>query len=215
MPNRIDVIVSYIKPCKRLADIGCDHGYVTEKCLKIGKCESAVISDISESCLKKAQTLLSDYLKKGIVKAYVADGFCSEAKTCDGAVIAGMGGEEIVKILTDGSVFPEFLYLQPMKNSEKVRKWLIDGGYKITNDFTFKDVKFYDYITAERSKEKEEYSPLELVYGRDNLKEKSDVFKEKLALEREILKAAFVKAKTEESKACIEANLKRIDEVLK
>ena len=98
MNYRLERIFSEIPPCKVFADIGCDHGYMTKAMVESGKCERAIVSDVSAKCLEKAQTLLSDYIGSGVVESVVSDGF-EKVGACDLALIAGMGGEEITAIL--------------------------------------------------------------------------------------------------------------------
>ena len=65
MTARLDELFSLLPPCSKFADVGCDHGYIAQRMLLSGKCGHAVISDISEKCLKKAETLLKD--RKSVV----------------------------------------------------------------------------------------------------------------------------------------------------
>ncbi len=157
------------------ADVGCDHGYVADVMLSSGKCDFAIVSDVSASCLSKAERLL-EKKHSGRFSAIVSDGFDRLPPT-DQALIAGMGGELIVSILEKAAILPEKLVLQPMKNAEKVRRFLVENGYSVKRDYTFSDGKYYDIIKAEKGSDR--YSEKEFVYGRDNLAEKGTAFREK------------------------------------
>lgn len=183
--KRLNTIFSELEQCKKFADVGCDHGYCTEYMLKNNLCKSAVISDISADSLKKAQILLADYAKDGILQSICCNGLEKVPADCDFVLIAGMGGEEIINILENGFL-PEKLLLQPMKNTPKVREYLISNGYEIIADYTFNDEKFYDIIKAKRSEITSEYDPRELEFGRDNLNNPSHDFI--LKIESEIAK---------------------------
>ena len=98
MNGRLEEIFSAIEPCKIFADIGCDHGLMTEAVLRSGKCQKAVVSDVSKKCLEKAENLLKNYIDEGRVSSVVSDGF-DNLPDVDLALIAGMGGEEISLIL--------------------------------------------------------------------------------------------------------------------
>lgn len=136
--------------------------------LKNNMCSSAYISDISEECLNKAKSLLKDYIAGGRVTARVADGLNGADKNVSLALIAGMGGMEIIKILSEGFLPLKFV-LQPMKDSYRLRKFLVDSGAKITLDVTFLgDGYFYDVIKGEKSGGSE-YSEDELAFGKTNL----------------------------------------------
>ena len=181
--NRLEVLLSLIPKCNVLADVGCDHGYLSKSALDKNLCNSVIISDISAKSLEKAITLLKPYGDK--VKSYVCDGLKAYENKADFAVIAGMGGEEICLILKGVKVLPNGLLLAPQKNNDKVRRLLIELGYKITSDFTFLDGKFYDVIKAEKGIDS--YTEKEYIFGRDNLKNRSNDFILKLQKEEKLL----------------------------
>ena len=170
--DRIDLLCTYLDECETLADIGCDHGYCTLNAFKSGKCKGAVIADVSAKCLAKAEKLLSEYISAGKCQSVVCDGLKEIPRDISQALIAGMGGEEIIKILTEGFI-PEKFVLQPMKNADKLRLFLIDHGCKITTDDLFTDGKFFYFVIKGERKDsrgaKESYSELQLKFGRDSL----------------------------------------------
>lgn len=171
MKERIAHICSAARKAHIFADIGCDHGYMTEYMLENGLCERAYISDISAQSLKKAEKLLARYIAEGKCIPVVADGLDGLPEPCDFVLIAGLGGEEIVRILGRAYIPPHFLF-QPMKSSEKVRRFLVSRGAKIESDYTFSEGKerrkYYDLI-AGRADGGDDYSEREYRYGRDNL----------------------------------------------
>ena len=203
--KRLKIIVSELKSVKVFADIGCDHGYVAEAMLKERKCERAIITDVSAACLKKANDLLKkDY--EGRYVSIVADGF-DGVPPSDEALIAGMGGELMIDILKRAKTLPEILALQPMKNSDKVRSFLIKSGYKLIKDYIFKaEGKFYDFILAEKGEELLPYSEKEILYGRGNLRGESEDFKEYISLKLDVLKNAL-KSADGESRSEIEIKI--------
>lgn len=174
--DRIGVINSYIDECELFADVGCDHGYCAEYALKSGKCKRAIISDISAKSLQKAQTLLAPYIKAGVCLPVCCDGLEKIDRSVNQVLIAGMGGMEIISVLQK-SFIPEKFILQPMKNADKVRAYLLSQGCKITADDIFYDEKFYFIIKGERGGGTPDnhngtpaYSDAELAFGRDSLK---------------------------------------------
>ena len=183
MKNRLNVLLSLIPKCKVLADVGCDHGLLAKSALDIGVCEKVIISDISNKSLEKAIKLLAPF--KDRVENYVCDGFSLYEGKADYAVIAGMGGEEICSILLGVKILPNGLILAPQKNNDKVRRLLLNLGYKILNDFTIFDGKYYDIIKAEKGEDS--YTEKELLFGRDNLKNRPIDFINKLKVEEELL----------------------------
>ena len=183
MTERLEVLYSLIGSGKTFADVGCDHGYISKAVIDNNKFEKVILSDVSEKSLEKAKELLSQYGDK--VEFIACDGFLGYTTTPDEAIIAGMGGEEIIKILSE-SKMPESLVLAPQKNTEKVRKFLLENGYRLEKDFTFYTAgKFYDAILAKIGSD--EYSPMEVIFGRDNLKQKPQAFIKKIQAEIDLL----------------------------
>ncbi len=170
MKERIAHICSFLPRTRVFADIGCDHGYMTKYMLEEGLCERAYISDISAESLKKATALLSDFIAEGRCIPVVADGLEGIEERCDCVLIAGLGGEEIVGILERAYLPPRFLF-QPMKNSEKLRRYLVGHGAKILRDDTFSEGtrrKYYDLISG-CAEGGDVYTEREFRFGRDNL----------------------------------------------
>lgn len=167
MDNRLKTLFDLAGEGDVFLDIGCDHGKVSYAALSQKKFKKVIITDISAKSLDKAVKLMQPF--KNDVKAIVTDGFCGIDDDVSVAFIAGMGGEEICKILSQAKKLPNKLVLSPQKNTEKVRRLLIKSGYKIVKDFTFfESKKYYDAISAEKGEDF--YTDDEYRFGRDNLK---------------------------------------------
>lgn len=176
MTPRLKKIFEAIPQTKSFADIGCDHGYIAEMVINSGKCEDVTISDISRQSLEKAEKLLAPFIISGNVKSVCCDGLKKIPHDTETVLIAGMGGEEIIKILSDSEFLPPRLILQPMKNTDKLRKFLFDIGYGIEVDYIFCDKKYYNLLVAISGKKCRPYSEKEFLFGRDNLENKSKDF---------------------------------------
>ena len=137
------------------ADVGCDHGYCSEYMLENGLCEKAILSDISKGSLEKAEKLLAPYIRQGKAVSVLGDGFQGVPPDVDEVLIAGMGGCEIVSILSDEKhgFMPKRFVFQPMHDGEKLRRYILENGGYIERDFTFKDVKYYEVIVGGSTKE--------------------------------------------------------------
>ena len=180
--------------------------------LQNGLCERAYISDISAPSLKKAEKLLNEYVSAGVCIPVCADGLTGIPEKCDCVLVAGMGGEEIVKIFSE-SYIPEKFVLQPMKNADKVRSFLIERGCGISFDGTFfSEGKAYDLI-AGSVKGKEEYTDFELFFGRDNLKRPTAEFLQKLRSERDKLRALLQTQMQKKSREEIFERLRYFEEI--
>ncbi len=120
--------------------------------------------DISAPSLAKATRLAASYQLDN-VSSHCQDGIGDISCQC--AIIAGMGGQEIMSILDNATHKPQQLLLQPMRNQYLVRQYLLSHGYEIIRDYIVYDGKFYDIIVAEQG----EATPLDnmqLVLGKSN-----------------------------------------------
>lgn len=160
-------IVDALPICEVLADVGCDHGYIGSQALLQNKARRVVFTDISQSSLNKARLKYS--LRFGTRATFVCqDGV--QSVYCNCAVIAGMGGLEIISIIKQARMLPAQLVLQPMRNQQDVRRFLNYFGYTIKLDYTFVDGgKFYDLIVAEQSHVPQQLTPLQYQFGLTNI----------------------------------------------
>ncbi|MBO7149391.1 MAG: SAM-dependent methyltransferase [Clostridia bacterium] len=180
MTDRLEKIFALIPECDTFADIGCDHGYIANAMLKSSKAKKVIIADISAKCLEKAEQLLEENIKDGSAISVVSNGF-DKVPSCDTALIAGMGGEEICDIISMAKTLPNTLILQPMKNCDKVRLCAVKSGYCIKKDFMFKSAgKFYDLMLLHKGKDS--LTDEEIEFGRDNLDGQNQDFKEFLKI---------------------------------
>lgn len=212
MQHRIREICSNLPKVETLADVGCDHGFCTKYALDHGLCERAIISDISAGSLKKAELLLKAEIADGKCSPVLADGL-EGVPYCDCVLVAGLGGEEIIRIFTDRQLPPHFVF-QPMKNSEKVREFLLQRGVKIVRDYTFREgMYFYDLIAGEFPGT-DTYSGREILFGRENLKERPRAFTEKLQSEIKKVRVRLEIPMQEESRKELLNRLQIFEETL-
>ena len=181
MTERLEKIFGEIPSGEIFADIACDHGYIAFAMLKSGKCKKAFAADVSERSLSKAEKLLKEYIAEDKCRCIVSDGFKNVPKA-DVGLVAGIGGILMIEILSAAAELPEKLVLQPMKHCEKVRRAAVKLGYFIKKDFTIKaEGQFYDIIVAEKGKDF--LTEEEAEFGRTNVEEYPQAFKEKIACE--------------------------------
>ena len=178
--TRLDYIASLVDE-RVVIDIGSDHGFLVKKLFDSNQIDCAFVTDISQKCLKKAKSNLTNYnniiylcgdglnvfnnnLPANLDKKY--NNYMPNA-----VVIAGMGGEEIIKILSQKSAkhFNKFI-LAPQRNLVLVREYLCKHNFEIVSDKVVKEGKmFYNVIVAIRSKTKQRLSEEELVFGLTNI----------------------------------------------
>ncbi len=178
--KRIDTLCSHLQKTTSFADVGCDHGYCSEYVLKKGLCENVIFSDVSKGSLAKAEKLLGGFVKQGFAKGVLGDGFFGVPKWTETVLIAGMGGSEIVHILSHEKhgFMPKKFVFQPMHDSEKLRRYLVEKGAYIERDYTFEDGKFYDVIVGSYDGENkaQAYTDAEFEFGKENLSVRGEAF---------------------------------------
>ena len=141
------------------------------------------------------------------IEIRLSNGFSALKKgEAESAVIAGMGGGLMIRILTEGEWIAKSLkecILQPQSEIERVRKFLLEEGYDILDENMVKDDgKYYTILkvcplkkTSDKEAESGEeiksgkrtemWSEPELKYGRFLLQNRNPVLRE--YLQREIL----------------------------
>ena len=160
MSKRLDLIKSLIVPSGVIADVGCDHGLIAEYCLNLA--DRVIASDISEKCLQKARDRLCH---AGNITFMCCDGLGYE---CDEAIISGMGGILIARMLREAKALPKTLIVSPHRDEGIVRTTLIQLGYGIDRDIPIYDRgKFYSVIRADRESGVKKLSHLQTLFGAD------------------------------------------------
>ncbi len=141
LSERLKACAGLVREGSRLADIGCDHGFIPVYLTERGRVKSAVACDINEKPLKSCIALVEEYGFEDKIRCVLSDGFENlEENDFDDAVIAGMGGELIASILSRCAyINKKHLVINPMTHPELARKWLFENGFEIKNDIITAD----------------------------------------------------------------------------
>ncbi len=141
LTDRLNACASLVRKGSRLADIGCDHGYIPVYLVSEGIIESAVASDINEGPLNSCRSLVRMSGLEDRIKCVLSDGLDGiETDEIDDILIAGVGGELIADILKRCAYAREkHIILNPMTHPELARKWLFNNGFEIINDIIVPD----------------------------------------------------------------------------
>ena len=182
LSKRLLAAAGFARPSSFIADIGSDHAYLPIYLCTLGKIRGAVASDINEGPVARAKiNIASAHLQKKITALHT-DGLSGiEAYHPNDIFICGMGGELIASIIEAAPWTKNKdirLILQPMTHAEKLRGFLNSAGYSIIGEEIVKEDKLYTVICAEYSGKIEEYSALELVFGKHLPKKRSPEFVE-------------------------------------
>lgn len=164
------------------ADIGSDHGKLMIALFEDGRIPSGYAVENKEGPYKRLVKALSDaHLEDDIVPLF-SDGISELPPKVSNIVLAGMGGETIIKILSS--------HLEKLKNVQtivvdahtsipKLRKYIADLGYVIADEKIVKeDGIFYEIIKFNKS-DLAYYSNEDIEFGPILRQQKSQTFKEK------------------------------------
>jgi len=150
---RLKIIADSIQGFETVADIGSDHAYLPIYLVKNGRVKSAIATDINSGPVEISKKALKSHKVEESVRVRQGNGLEVIApKEAEVIVIAGMGGILIRDILDKDAKVAEsakLLILQPMRDSDKVRRWLITHGFDITDEELVKEQdKIYEVIWA-------------------------------------------------------------------
>ena len=153
--DRLLACASFIKKGDRVADIGCDHGYLSLYLLTNGIARFCIASDVNEGPLQSAMRNARKFGMSGKMEFCLSDGARNIPRDFDCMVCAGMGADTIMSIIHQSSEWLKDskyrLILQCQSKRPELRQWLYDEGFRINRETLAKDGKFV-------------YSIMEVVY---------------------------------------------------
>ena len=135
--KRLEAAASFSRRGARFADIGTDHAYLPIY-LYTTQGNVGVASDINLGPTERAHANIISWKAQNSIDVVKTDGLCGIDKYLpDDIFILGMGGELIVKIISEAEWLKsegKRLILQPMTHPEIVRKYLFDNGFDIVDE---------------------------------------------------------------------------------
>ena len=150
MSVRLKEIAELLRCSEKLkvADVGCDHGYVSIYLVTHGIAKECIAMDVRSGPLSGAKDNIAEYGLSDGIKTRLSDGL-KELKPgeADALVIAGMGGNLMRKILEEGKPAElgiKTAVLQPQSDIADFRQFLRDSGFVITDEKVIEEEgKFY------------------------------------------------------------------------
>ena len=155
LSDRLLACCNYVKRGDRVADVGCDHGYLGIYLLTQGIAKSVIESDVAEGPLHSAMRNAVKFGTKNKMSFHLSDGVKDIPRDFDCMVCAGMGADTIMSIIHNSAEWLKDsryrLILQCQSKRPELRQWLYDEGFRINRETLAKDGKFV-------------YSIMEVVY---------------------------------------------------
>ncbi|GIP39627.1 tRNA (adenine(22)-N(1))-methyltransferase [Paenibacillus sp. J31TS4] len=155
LSNRLLAIARQVPQGARLADIGSDHALLPVYLAQTGRIASAIAGEVNPGPYQAALQQVKEAGLKGRIAVRRGDGLeVLSTGEADTITIAGMGGNLIVKILSEGAAKlagVRCLVLQPNVGEEAVRRWLVQENWALVREEILEeDGKRYEILTAER-----------------------------------------------------------------
>lgn len=145
MSNRLLAACSFVHKGDRVADIGCDHGYLGIYLLTNGIAASTIESDVAPQPLDSARRNGRKFGVESAMTFCLSDGAKDIPRDFDTMVCAGMGADTIISILAGSPWLKDSRYrliLQCQSKRPELRQWLYDAGYHIVRETLAQDGKF-------------------------------------------------------------------------
>ena len=126
-------MASYVEAGSTVIDVGTDHAYLPIRLLQTGVSRRAYASDNKPGPLRRAEADARLGGVSELLTLYLCDGLALCApEDVDTVIIAGMGGETMIHILSDAPWAAEKrLILQPQSKLRELRRWLASRGLAV------------------------------------------------------------------------------------
>lgn len=145
LSSRLEAACRFVNSGDRVADVGCDHGYLGIHLLKNNIASFVYASDINEGPLNAAVFNAEKFGVRDKIKFYLSNGVRNIPRDFDTLVCCGMGGDTMISILVAAPWLKEGNYrliLQCQSKRPELRKYLGENGWFIRNETVLKDGRF-------------------------------------------------------------------------
>lgn len=185
---RMQAVADMVTPGNRVADVGCDHGYVSIYLVQQGRSGHVIAMDVNKGPLERAKEHVEEAELLAYITLRLSDGLMElQAGEADTLICAGIGGRLMQRILLqepDKTASFKELILQPQSELKEFRFFITDMGYSIVSeDMIWEEGKFYQVIKVVKGKEKEVLSQEEARFGPALLATRHPVLQEYLTVQ--------------------------------
>lgn len=218
LPERIKLIASLINKKSIVADIGCDHAYLLILLAAQNKLIKGYGIDNKKGPIQNAIKNISEFNFNNIIELKLSDGIKELNNDVNVLVLAGMGGLNIIDILSknlNALNHIDEIILDAHNSRMEVRKYLINLGYKIeTQLILFEKNIYYQIDKFIKAKAKENIDEIELNLGHLLLKNKNETYINYLKYLSNNLEFKILHNKNDEEINLAKKTLERINKYL-
>lgn len=150
LSNRLLTCCQFVRPGDRVADIGCDHGYLGIHLLQSGIASSVIASDVNRKPLESAVANARKFGVQERISFFLSDGVRQIPRDFDCLVCAGMGADTMISILEAAPWLQDSKYrliLQCQSKRPALRKFLAQAGFSISRETLAQDGNFLYPVT--------------------------------------------------------------------
>lgn len=170
---------------RKIAEIGCDHAYISMELLKRDYYDYVLAMDVREGPLQRAeQNKKQEFLDQPELNRRLeirkSDGLSAVASgELDAVIFAGMGGGLMVRLFEESMtqfLSIPVLILQPQSELVSVRQFLMEHNYGIVKeDMVAEDGKYYPMLRAKKMEKAPRMDLCELTFGPELIRSKNAV----------------------------------------
>ena len=208
---RLQSAFAYLTAGGTVADIGTDHAYLPIEIIKKGLSRRAIACDINRGPIEAAMRNIEAAGLSDRIDTVQTDGLHGvETYNPTDILIFGMGGELIVKILSEAPWVQNDgigLILQPMSHAEILRRWLSENGFSILGETLTYEEQYYQTIYARFCDEPYTLREEELFFGREILGSGSPLLEGYLTARAKTLKNVIAGKKKGNADTALEERL--------
>lgn len=210
LSKRLQAVVQLVTPGNIVADIGCDHAYISIYLMEQEIAKKVIAMDINRGPLERADENIKKAGLQGKIETRLSDGAKELKQEVDTILMAGMGGHLMRKILEDSINIVKSvseLVLQPQSEVRELRLFLETLGFQIEKeDMVLEDGKYYTMMRARNAyvKERKKEIPLNIEkkelyarYGKYLLENRNQILKR--YLKKELKKLDMILRQLEQS----------------
>lgn len=142
---RLQACADFVLPGDRIADIGCDHGYLSIYLLHNNIASFAIAADANEMPLQSAKVNAEKFGLNSRISFHLSDGAQNIPRDFDAMVCAGMGADTIISILSAAPWLKNQTYrliLQCQSKTPMLRQFLTENGWYIHEERVIRDGRF-------------------------------------------------------------------------
>ncbi|MET1247592.1 class I SAM-dependent methyltransferase [Sporolactobacillus sp. STCC-11] len=179
---RLNAVLQFIPKSAYLADIGSDHAHLPSRAIQEGRIDFAIAGEVRRGPYHQSVVTVASLGLQDKIDVRMGDGLdvIREPHEVNAIAIAGMGGELIADILERGKekIGPDtVLILQPNIREARVRRWLDQNGWIISDEAIVNEGHHvYEVIHARQGSRTQPLSEQELLMGPMLSSERNPIF---------------------------------------